>query len=407
MLPISEGQQTDDVLFKVRAVDNDSTHDDIGARLIFPIINTPPSVDLNNSQLPPDTLFSVSSFGWTVSDADGLANISRTEVAINDTVSGWKEIPLEEGNDQVFISIDVNNKTEGIKSGDVYLGRTYFPTEITLDGIEVGGDNIFYVRTIDQAGSVSNIDTVSWFIKKQTSKVLFLNDVSGLNSSSSQRFHLEQLQANGINPDIWIINDGSAGANKEPLSDAFPSTTDPTLTKTLAQWDHIYWVSNGINRNINFAQEIASEFIDNGGNFFINIPISDGDITNSDPILDFLSVDSIAVRSGLIVDYEIESGTTLERTDQTYPELITSRTISGTLPLKHSNGARLLYTADFKEDNLPGRPDTDYTGFESVAIQNAEQNIVYFGLDIQGLNGNNNVAEIIDRFCIQLLGFEQ
>lgn len=268
VLPITPGSETDDVLFKIRAVDNDSARDEIGARLVYPIINTPPNVSLNHVQIPPDTLFSIASFGWTVGDEDGLENLTRTEIAVNDTANGWVEIPMETGSDQVFISLEVDNQTEGVKEADIYLGRTYTPTSLTVDGLKVGAQNTFYVRTIDQAGASSPIDSTSWFIKTQRSKVLFFNDVSGINSESSQNFHLDLLHANGIDPDIWIINDGAAGERKERLSSAFPTTIDPTLTRTLAQWDHIYWISNSINRNINFVEEIASQFIENGGNFF-------------------------------------------------------------------------------------------------------------------------------------------
>ncbi|HBX65174.1 MAG TPA: hypothetical protein DEG32_03140, partial [Balneolaceae bacterium] len=60
ILPITEGQETDDVLFKVRAVDDDGERDPDGARLVYPIVNSNPTVSFNANETPPDTLFSIS-----------------------------------------------------------------------------------------------------------------------------------------------------------------------------------------------------------------------------------------------------------------------------------------------------------------------------------------------------------
>ena len=43
ILPITEGQTVDDVLFKVRAIDNDGAKDPVGASLQYPIINSSPT----------------------------------------------------------------------------------------------------------------------------------------------------------------------------------------------------------------------------------------------------------------------------------------------------------------------------------------------------------------------------
>lgn len=407
ILPITEGQSTDEVLFKIRAVDDDGARDPFGARLVYPVINSEPTVRFNSPELPPDTLFAISSFGWTINDPDGLANIARTEMVLNDRNQEWISIPFEIDEDQVFISLSVDNSSEGIASADIFLGKSFQATDLNVDNVNVGSSNKIYIRTIDQAGAVSSIDSTTWFIKPQTSKVLFLNDVSGPNSFSQQQYHLNLLSANGIEPDVWVINDGSATDIKERLSEAFPQTITPTLLKTLAKWDYIYWLSNGINRNITYAEEITSDFVSNGGKFFITIPAVDGNINSDDPLFDFLSVDSVGVRTGSSVGFTVDEDEPLVASDPSYPALMTSRDIDGTLPLKPAGGAKSLYTVDFMEDQ-PGRiPNTDFTLFETVAIQNTEGNLIYFGIDLQNIDGNGNASEIIQTFCIQILGFEQ
>ena len=170
ILPITPGQENDDVLFKVRAIDDQGLKDPKGASLIFPIVNSNPQVSLNSNQSPPDTLFSVSSFGWNFSDPDGFLNLARTEIAINDTINGWVSIPFtEDDNGQLFISLEVDNSTSGAQDAQLFLGRSY--STLQVDGqsvtvpVEVGSRNTFYVRAIDAAEAVSNVDSVSWFIK--------------------------------------------------------------------------------------------------------------------------------------------------------------------------------------------------------------------------------------------------
>ena len=120
ILPITSGQQTDDVLFKVRAVDDKGLADPVGASLVYPIVNSIPQVSINSNQSPPDTLFSVSSFGWNFSDPDGLLNLASTEIAINDTINGWVNIPFTEDDDgQLFISLEVDNSTAGTNDAQV------------------------------------------------------------------------------------------------------------------------------------------------------------------------------------------------------------------------------------------------------------------------------------------------
>jgi len=57
ILPISPGQETDDVLFAVRAIDNEGAVDPGGASVRFPLRNSAPTTEMNTLELPPDTTF--------------------------------------------------------------------------------------------------------------------------------------------------------------------------------------------------------------------------------------------------------------------------------------------------------------------------------------------------------------
>jgi hypothetical protein len=411
ILPIGLGLSLDDVLFKVRAIDDDGAVDADGARLVFPIVNSEPTVSLNETELPPDTLFSVASFGWNIGDPDGLGNILKTEIAINDTVNGWVEIPIPDDEDRLFISLQIDNTSLGAKEATVYQGRSYrrLP-DISISGIEVGQDNTFFVRTTDNAGATSTVESATWFVKPQTSKTLIFNDVSGSNSSNQLAFHKNLLVQNGISPDIWIINDGEVALDKVALSKSFPAVIDPTLKQTLKAWDHIYWISNDIDRNITYALDITSEFFTEEGTMFVNIPMKG--ISQSDPVFNFLPVDSIGVLRPGQSDYQINGRTdvqpqyTVASGDTSDVVLRTRVRQTGIYPLKPISGSTPLYTLDFKIRTVLGST-IDYTGFDAVSIENPEGNLIYFSVDLMNLNENNNLDEMVNELLINRLGFKQ
>ncbi|MBO6522613.1 MAG: hypothetical protein JJ971_02200 [Balneolaceae bacterium] len=414
ILPITQGLIEDDVLFKIRAVDNNDARDPNGARLIFPIVNTSPEASINQTEIPPDTLFSIASFGWTISDPDGLANIERTEIAINDTVNGWVEIPFspeEEG--RIFISLEVDNTLPGEKEAEVFLGRSYTRAlnsnnePLTVPNLLVDSKNTFYVRTIDAAGATSNVDSLSWFTKAQNSSVLFINDDGNSTSLEKQSEHLSLLGEIGIEPDIWIINTGEVTQDKIALSDQFPSVIDPTLKKTLAKWDHIYWVSNNIDRNITYALDITSDFFDAGGTMFVNIPMKG--ISQNDEIFNFLPVDSI----GYFDEGSIQTGFVINSNTEVNPETGISEVVAltesrqvGVYPIKPVAGSTLLYQTDFRATTLIGSTQ-DYTRFEGVGVENQEGDLIYFSLDLTNLNGNSNLSDLLNDLLIGRLNFKQ
>lgn len=409
ILPITPGQSQDDVLFKVRAVDNDEARDPIGASLIYPIVNSTPTASLVKTQIPPDTLFSIASFGWNIGDPDGILNIDRTEIAINDTINGWQEIPFSvEEDGQIFISLEVDNSSIGLKDAQVFIGRGYSTGQIDgqniiIPNVEVGARNTFYVRTIDAAEAISPIDSVSWYIKEQKSKTLFLNDFSGPSSANVAAYHLNALAASGINPDIWIINDKNVEQEKVQISGAFPTSTDPTLNRTLENWDHIYWISNDLDRNIAYAQEITSRFFDNGGSVFVAIPMKS--ISTSDPLFNFIPVDSIGVGQFSIPNNSLIIPQQNSLTDTLRVQSPSSRLI-GVYPIKGVAGSTRLYKADFKRVSFTGAL-RDYNGYKDIAIENEDGNLVFLGLNPQEMDGNNNFNDFIQSVVIGRLGFKQ
>jgi hypothetical protein len=151
--------------------------------------------------------------------------------------------------------------------------------------------------------------------------------------------------------------------------------------------------------------DIATEFFDNGGTMFVNIPMKG--ISQNDEIFNFLPVDSIGVLSGIQTNFLLNANTIADSPDGIGgPELSISNRIVGNYPLKPSSGAQLLYSTDFLATTLIGF-NQDYNGNEAIAIENNEQNVIYFSVDLRDLNGNNNIEEMLNQILIDRLNFEQ
>ncbi len=405
ILPITPGREFDDVLFSVRAVDNDDARDPNPASVVFPVKNTPPVVNLNPLELPPDSTFNIASFGWTISDPDGFQNILKTEIAFNDTTDeSWIEIPLpEEEEDGLFITVVVNDNGSVSVNGDIFLGRGFRITDLTAENLRIDEINEFFVRVTDRAFANSEIVSQSWFIKQKNSDILILNDVGGLDTQNSLAFHSDALQEIGLTFDIWNITDGEAGGGRKVrLSEAFPNVINPTLRKTLAEWNYIYWISNDIDRNITFAQDILSDFFLNGGKLFTTIPMKL--ISDEDPIFSFIPVAALGELPPIGTGFQILQDTDVI-SQQIRPVLLTNQRIINVSPLIPIGGATPLYETDFRVRTVLGST-RDFEGDEYVAILNPENSFIFFGMDLQTIDSNNNIPELLQNLLIDELGFE-
>ncbi|MFO7846907.1 MAG: hypothetical protein R6V27_10120 [Balneolaceae bacterium] len=422
ILPITPGDETDDVLFAVRAVDNEDLVDPVGASVEFPLRNTPPVTEFNALELPPDTTYGLFSFGWTIDDPDGLQTIQRTEIAVNDTTNGWTEIPIEgEEQTEFFISLELEDQTQAISSANLFLGRSFRDAGIRLDGFEVNSENTIYVRTVDRALAQSETIEFSWFLKQRTSNVLVLNDDTGSDSNEKLRFHLDNLARLGIEPDVINITDGEGlqGGNA-PLSEAFPRVIDPTLNRMLAKWDHIYHVSNSLRRNINYAQEILSRFFDEGGTLFSTIPIileagrENDPLFNFIPISEFVPIDSESAQRGFQLRDDFSVSPFGNGPELTYQGGINNN-IRPFIPLRDQDQ---LYEAELLQRFVLGATEP-HEGPSTIATMNPEDNFIYFGIDISTLflpvdeeenyppMFEQDISPLLEELLINRLGFSQ
>jgi len=410
ILPISPGEEIEDVLFAVRAIDNEGAADPEPASIKFPLRNSNPVTELNTLELPPDTTFSIASFGWTINDPDGLPTVQKTEIAINDTVNGWVEIPIETADQQeLFISVDISQSGENSGVADIFLGRNYRETTLQLDGFQFDQTNTFYVRTTDAALAESEVISYEWYLKRQTSNVLVLNDDASSDSQENVEYTLSKLSGIKISADVLDISDGEGfgSGGVVPLSSSFPRIINPTLNRALSQWDHIYWVSNSLQRNINYAPEILGLFFENGGTLFFNtlsrVQDSTNPLFNFLPIQRFVSIDASRGETGFRIqdNYEvrpIENGPVLSYQGGRNP---------GIWPFVPFNEEDALYEAQLLKTFITGDLEL-YDGPGTIAAINPEGNLIYFGIPMIDFRDNgeeDNVEALLQELLINRLGF--
>jgi hypothetical protein len=402
VLPIPTGSETADVLFSIRAIDNQGALDPAPPSLTFPIVNSKPDIRFNTVEQPSDTTFHVFSFGWSASDPDGSLNLDHTEIAINDTVNGWVTMP-----DGVnFVTVNIGNGSGATATGQIFLGKAYVSSALTLPGIVMNGQNTFYVRAVDQAGARSTIERKTWYVKRQTSRVLVVNDDASPNTQTRLNNHLNWLRQSGITTvDVMQATDGTAtGGFKAPLSAAFQKTLDPTMNKTFAKWDYIYWVSENLDRNITYALEMTVDFFREGGRMYINIPTKT--LPSSDPVFTFLPFDRLGVPGVTGAQgFLIQSNTALTPVDVlTAPAgRIGAANITGVSPLVPSGGSKVLYNAVFRVRQLIG--SQLYTGNPAIAVLGSDGNMAFLGLDAASINPAD-IQPMIRFIVIDQLGFQ-
>lgn len=408
VLPISEGNETEDVLFAVRAVDNDQQRDPNPATLVFPIKNTPPITELNPLELPPDTTYSVVSFGWSFDDPDGAATLLRTEITFNDSTSGWIPIPLdEEGQQEVFITLVSDNDPVNPRS-ELFLGRTLRETGIIIETLNSDANNKLFVRTLDKALAISEMQSVSWYMKSRKSNILMLNDDASGSSAENLALYLEQFIQLGFDVDVINISDGTGlEGGVVPISEAFPRVIDPTVNLMMAQWDHIFWFSSSLSRNINYAQEILDRFFARGGTMLATIPVTKIDeespLFNFIPLQNYMPLNPSAGETSFLLlnnsDVTPVEGSGIE---------LTMRYNGGNnpniIPFEAVSAAQELFEGNFRKRFITGFT-VPFEGPSVVAAENPEGNLIYFGIPLADLNGSGNLNELMEELLIGRLEF--
>ena len=435
LLPIRQGERISDVVFEVRAVDDDGLPDPTPARTIFPIQNSPPLIRMSPFDLPPDTTFNVMSVGWVAEDPDGNSNLARIDVSFNDSLN-FVALPPDVSFATFILPQTEPGATGQVVDAEVFIGRGFEQTGITIPGVRIDEINTLYVRAADQTDTTSVRVEYSWFVKAKTSNILYVNDFRRATNPILTSFHLGMLEEylpTGTSVDVWDITTpfttGSTG--NFPRSTLLPPSAQPALDRFFRGYDYIYWVASGttdtiISNNLPFAATVLEPFFENGGKMLVHsaiqLPINPEEIaTNAATLLMPLNSltafpDSLRQTLRLLGEAPITALGTLPGTSIPLPALKMGGFVINTLPYVATSSATIpIYDAQFQYITRVGSRRGIWTGPSTVASISDDQRIGLFSIPmvnesngsplVVGADGDPQAARTAVMLMLESLGF--
>ena len=435
LLPIPRGERDADVVFEVRAIDNEGLKDLTPARTVFPIQNSPPSVRLSTFEAPPDTTFSVISFAWRADDPEGEDNLGRIEISLNDSTR-FEALPADTRFITLVGNVDRNDPTQTEVEARVFLGRGFQSSQVEVAGLRLDADNTFYVRAVDQTDTTSTVERFTWFVKRTASEILYINDYRKVAGATVQQFHLDLLRAylpENVTVDTWDISrpftTGSAG--NTPRSDALPSIADPTLRQQLALYRYIYWAATSTTNsitgnNLPFVARVMDLFFEQGGKMLVHTPISqpinpEDNLGNAAilllPLSDLITFpDTLRPGLRMSIGSSITPIRAVPGVAEPLPELRTTQSLLTVQPYV-SLGENIvsLYDGDFLYITRQGSRQGPWFGPTTVVSISADRRVGLFALPLindqtgapalEGIDGDPEAAIRAVHLILESLGF--
>lgn len=348
--------------FRVKAVDDYGAADPTPAVQEFPIINTRPEVEFVPFTDVPETTFTVVNFNWRGIDLDGDDTIAGYQWALDDSsnAAAWHELP----------------------AGTASLLLT------AADGL-TEGEHVFYLRAIDIAGATSAIarmprDTADvWFVREPKSSFLLLDDYNV--SDNTDAFYRATFRSLVGEVEVWDIK--SKGKALEP-------PTGLAFRETLKLFDRVFWYAD-TEPNLEKAQVSVIDFLDSGGKLIMTTSFQEFASNIGDPLA-FSPVDSLGPKIRRITrNQRLLPGP--EFAGAGFPELtVGTAIIPNVFPLVPKLSSKVLYL-------LPENAGV-WEGTPAMAVVDGTSSFVFFGLPIVALDGQGNVAQMLEKILTQVLG---
>jgi len=341
LFDIPAGQDSADISFFVRSIDNDGNVDPSPAFLNVPLINTPPDAAFLDDRGPSDTAFIAATFFWQASDPDGDNTLKAVEMKIND--GDWTEIDRSQN---LITFLPDTSAQSGTSISQIYYGNSTAPAPETINGMRVNDTNRIYIRSLDIADAISDIDTSEVFFFRSKGTGVNMLWISGHNTSITTEYR-GYLQANNLNYDF--LNFGYAqGAN-------LPNYFDPTVRLIFDQYQTAFLNLPATNfRNsvtgdekplIDYLAPIIQRYTDNGGKYFLTTQLTTTqDLSESRsvyPIDDIVTSTVPGSQARIVTDSAL-----INLVDTTsYPALYPNNVEFGVVPMEASADAQDFYWA--------------------------------------------------------------
>ncbi len=400
--------------------------DPTGALQTFPIRNTKPTISfLQNPNDPslalrqPDFTFTVASFGFKGSDADGDNTLASYRIAVNDTSNpaNWLSLPLR---DTVITLVVPRARSDAAPQGngvpvtaDVYggkfLGRHLLGQ---LPGLRLDAPNVFYVQAKDVAGEFSPpirmpSGTQQWIVKRPRGKLLLVQDYTRNDAASAVATYITSLQA--ADPSLTAIDTlnlaldvNAVQKQAGTLSRMVAPYIDPALIQTFLLYDYVFMYTDEY-PSIKVLQVAPFTYIQNGGKMLFSTFFSPdfSRFSISTILREFAPIDSVCSAflpaTSPVPGARLIRANTLVLPDSTVPTNIYPLLAFNSSPSTHVFFMREVYKrTDARVIYRLPRDRSSYTSVDpgggadtlqpKVAVVDGEGKIVFVGLPLHLLN---------------------
>jgi len=365
---IEAGQDTTDIEFFVRSIDNEGNVDASPAFLKVPLKNSPPLVEFETDSYPKDTTFGVLTFRWTYSDPDGDNTVTNAYLRVND--GNWYEVDRS----QAMISLRSDNPQQaGSTDADVFYQTVLNALPDRIDGWQNDGENTLYLKVVDIAGTESTIDTAAvLYNKKQNSDLLLINGQPS-NVNKAYRDIVNAVYSQGF--DAIDFADGN-GKNQPVFWNPTFSLLTEMYDKLMFNTDQSLFANPLTGQSailLEFAAPVMQNFTDGGGKSFVTTSFPPGfdpvDIRGAFP------VDSLSQTSGQAV---IEPDSSIYSDQAGFPSLSPTTLLLGADPFVPTIDATPIYRAELKA--FGAWKGTNIVGVTREENGNTKQ--VFFGVEL-------------------------
>ena len=339
LFSIGAGQDTVDIDFYLRAIDNENTRDPEPAYLRIPLKNSPPTARFDSTVYPQDSVHSILTYRWSMSDPDGVETIEAAFLKIND--GNWYELNRSRF---LFSLVPENPDMPGQGNAQIYYENDANPQSTLIDGFRVGDINQLYVKVVDIAGTESVVDSSNFvYVRPQTSDLLV---VSGHPDAITAQYRSIVNQTYTASADFldYAADNGAA----QPLF------WNPTFRLLANLYDKLIIHTNGAlfthpvsgqsGRILDFAAPIIQDYSNNGGKSLITTVFSTASDVSA--LVDVLPFDSIVTSGG---QARISPDSTIFEVNGNtadYPSLSPSNLLFGLIPVTASADAVDFYKAE-------------------------------------------------------------
>ena len=396
-----------------------------GAVQTFPIRNTPPQIiftsnpfDATRAQKQPDTTFTVASFAWHASDADGDNTLLSYRIALNDTSTPdrWTSIPLRDTLVTLVVRREISDTAGAEVTADVYggafLGRRLLGT---VPGLRLNAFNRLFVQSRDIAGEYSTAITMpsgaaTWYVKRPRPRpsptartVLLVSDYITSDSAAAEQTYRSSLanmiggehtQVDRLNIGMGLTASVKGDGNRpgSAIGVMVPPFIDPALIQTFLLYDYVLWYTDRF-PSLRVAQLSLFPYLQNGGKVIFSTTFAFS-VDTRGALRDFAPIDSIRSSldaNGVYGNYRVLADST--NLSNLYPDLafdtlfIPQATHSVLVrSLYRRSDARYIYHLQADTANITPR----YPGTLNVAVVDGQQSIVFVGLPLHLLNNTAN-----------------